>query len=78
MARATILEELVEKKTKKSLLIKARIPEDLAEKITFICETTSIKEEDYLGKLLESTEIAKVFNSMKKESQKKITENEEN
>ena len=73
LLKSTILSGLVEKKNEKTMQVKAKIPEELKNKISFICESTDVKEDEYLGKLLESSEINKVYLSLKKE---KKTENE--
>lgn len=62
---STILDELIEKNNIKYVQIKVRIPEELAKKIKEICETVGAKDEEYIAKLLEASEIAKVHKSLK-------------
>lgn len=62
----TIIEELIGEKSVKYTTVKAKIPDDVQEKITFICNHFDIKEEEYLGKLIVSSEINKVYDGLKK------------
>lgn len=63
-----IIDELVKDRKKVYKSVKAKVDEDFENKIKFICSKTGVKEEDYLGKLLEASEIDKVYKELAKES----------
>lgn len=68
----TVLEDLVEENNVKYVPIKVKIPEDLKEMISTICKKYNVKEDEYLGKILENSEIKTVFNKLKKDKQHEI------
>lgn len=66
----TILGNLVEEKNTKIVIVKAKVSNETKLKIKTICNKYDVKEDEYLGKILESSEIDKVFNSIQKETVK--------
>lgn len=63
-----ILDEVIREKKKVFKFVKAKIDEELESKIKFICEKAGVKEEDYLGKLLEFSEVEKVYKELQNKS----------
>lgn len=63
-----IIDDLLEKKELKFKSVKAKVPEELSKKILEICKSTGIKQEEYLGKILEESEIEKVHKQLQKNS----------
>lgn len=61
-----VIDELIEKDKTVYKGVKVKITEDLEKKIKFICEVTGVKEEEYLGLILDSSEINKVYKDLKK------------
>mgnify|MGYP001234578673 CR=1 FL=1 len=62
----SIIDELLEKKKTKYKPVKAKVTEELCRKIVEICKATGIKQEEYLGKILEESEIDKVYKQLEK------------
>jgi hypothetical protein len=75
----SVLENLVKENNVKYVSLKVKIPENLKEMITSICKEYGVKEDEYLGKLLENSEIQNIFNKLNKDKQvnKKIEEKHE-
>jgi DNA topoisomerase VI subunit B len=68
MAKAkSIIEALVieQQEQEKEVHVKAKVVESMEDKINFICKKYGIKVEDYLGKLLEKSEVNKVYKELK-------------
>ena len=63
-----IIDELVKDRKKVYKSVKAKVDEDFENKIKFICSKTGVKEEDYLAKLLEASEIDKIYKELSKVS----------
>jgi len=63
----TILDKIKEKKSVKFSKISIKISIDFKEKIEYICKNNNIDSSEYLGALLENSEINKVYISMKRE-----------
>ncbi len=61
-----VIDTLIEKDKTVYKGVKVKITEDLEKKIKFICEVTGVKEEEYLGLILDSSEINKVYKDLKK------------
>ncbi|WP_457748569.1 hypothetical protein [Sulfurimonas sp.] len=75
---ATIIDKIKEKKSVKYARISIKIPAELKEKIEFICDTNDIDVSEYLGAILENSEINKVYKSMKREEKQSETSRENN
>lgn len=61
------LKRIVEEKSKKYVIVRARVSDELLQKIKSICESyPDVKQEEYLGQLLEESEIEKVHKEMNK------------
>lgn len=63
-----ILDDVIKEKKKVFKFVRAKIDEDCESKIKFICDKAGVKEEDYLGKLLEFSEIDKVYKELQNKS----------
>lgn len=72
----SIIDGLIEKDRKIYKTVKAKISEDTEQKIKFICEKTGVKEDEYLGLILEASEIEKVYKEHKKKDQVTTKSNE--
>lgn len=66
MSAATVLDELKKAKTVKYGKITIKVPVEFKEKIEFIVNNNDINMSDYLGALLEKSEINKVYIATKK------------
>jgi len=62
------------KKSVKVVSISAKVPSDIKEKAQYICEYYNTKLPEYIGKILENSEINKVYNSILKEQKAKKKE----
>ena len=72
---SSVFKKIKEEKSKKYALLKVRVSQDLAEKIKYICDTNpDVKSEEYLGQLLEESEIDKVHKELnsKKDTKQNI------
>ena len=69
---STVLDKIKQQKNKKFARVSIKIPMELKEKIDFICEINKIESSEYLGAILESSEINKVYTRMKKEEKKRV------
>lgn len=67
-----ILDELLKKKNKEVKLvdIKLKIPVELKDKLDYICKSTGVNKDEYLTKIFERSEIARVYNELKKQDSK--------
>jgi len=54
--------------------ISAKVPSNIKEKAQYICEYYNAKLPEYIGKILENSEINKVYNSILKEQKVKAKE----
>jgi hypothetical protein len=73
---ATLLDKIKEKKSIKYGKISIKIPLVFKEKIDYICKNNDIDISEYLGAILENSEINKVYNRMKKEEKSRLSEDE--
>ena len=71
---ATVLDKIKEKKSVKFTKISIKIPTEFKEKIEYICKNNDVDVSEYLGALLETSEINKVYNAMQKEQKKRDNE----
>ncbi len=62
---ASILEEMKSEKEVKFRKLQVKVSEDLKEKLDFIAEHNGVPVVDYVAKLLEKSEITKVYNATK-------------
>lgn len=66
------LEELNDEASKKSVFIKGKILNELKEKIDYVMKHNKhIKVEEWIGKILEKSEIEKVYKETKKKNEEK-------
>lgn len=71
----SVFKKIKEEKSKKYSILRVRVSQETADKIKFICDTNpDVKSEEYLGQLIEESEIDKVFKELnsKKETKQNI------
>jgi hypothetical protein len=64
----TLIEKLIGEKNTVFKTVRAKITEELDNKIKFISDNTGVKEEEYLGMILEQSEIDKVYKNLVKKN----------
>ena len=68
----SIIDKLIENNNTVFKTVRAKITKDLEVKIKFICEKTGVKEDEYLGMILEDSEIAKVHKELLKKEKSTV------
>lgn len=65
----SLIEKLAKKKEKElqDVIVKAKIPEDFEQKIKELCKDNGVNQDEYLGLLLQSSEINRVYDKLKKD-----------
>jgi len=68
---STIINAIKEEKNQKFVRVQAKVSEDMKNKIEHICEENGVNIAEYLGKILEHSEINKVFVELEKKAKKR-------
>ena len=70
----SVFKRIKDEKSKRFKVLRVRVSEDTANKIEYICNTNpDVKQEEYLGQLIEESEIEKVYKELtNKQNSKKV------
>ncbi len=64
----SIIDDMKNKKKKEFVNVSGKVESYMKKKIDYICKESGISSRDYLGKLLENSEIDSVYNKLIKDS----------